>query len=346
MRILTALLLCGAVTLPAIAAASPWTMPPGTLILAGRYDFTIADEEFLDDRNAQVYPLRGELRTATYALAARFGAAEGLEFEFDLPIKQVSYTADPVILLPNSGMQDDLDFFQDNIINLNRATSGLGDLRIAGRKQLFRGATVGTVQVGAKIPTGYDRPKGTFGSNPQRAQEFLDRVGELVRPDKVSDDVTLGDGQVDVDVGFLLGWASPKGTFVRLDSIYRLRLGGAGDQVVGSLRIGQRLGKSAMFYLGFDAERSVTEGDLIGVSVAAIDPTLPANEYGGLENLELRELRLERDSASIPVGLIIRVTDAVEINGSWAKVFWGRNTAASHVFSFGIGLRTSVNEEG
>ena len=271
-----------------------------------------------------------------------FGAAEGLEFEFDLPIKQVSYTADPVILLPNTGMQDNLDFFQENIINLNRSASGLGDLRIAGRMQLFRKAMVGTMQIGAKIPTGYDRPKGTFGADPRRRQEFLDRIGELVRPDRVSDDVTLGDGQVDLDIGFLLGWASAKGTFLRLDSIYRLRLGGAGDQAVGSLRIGQRLGRSMMFYVGFDGEYSVTKGDLIGVSVAAVDPTLPAEEYGGLENLELRELRLERDSVSLPIGLIIRLTDTVEINSSWSKVFWGRNTAAAHVFSFGIGLRTNL----
>lgn len=346
MRIVSALTLCIAITLPAIALASPWTLPPGTMVLAGRYDFTIADEEFLDDRKAQVYPLQGELRTSTYAIGARFGAAEGLEFEFDLPIKQVSYTADPVILLPNASMQDDLDFFQENIINLNRSASGLGDLRVAGRMQLFRKALVGTVQLGAKIPTGYDRPTGTFGPNPQRAQEFLARAGDLVKPQNVSDDVTLGDGQVDLDLGFLLGWASAKGTFARLDSIYRLRLGGAGDQAVGSLRVGQRLGKSAMFYLGLDVERSVTEGDLIGVSVAATDPSLPASEYREFENLELRELRLERDSASIPVGLIFRVTDTVEVNGSWAKVFWGRNTAASHIFSFGIGLRTSMLGDG
>ena len=126
MRSLLSAVLCSAVTLPTLVMASPWTLPPGAMILAGRYDFTIADEEFLDDRNAQVFPLQGQLRSATYAIGARFGAAEGLEFEFDLPIKQVSYTADPVILLPNTGMQDDLDFFQENIINLNRSASGLG----------------------------------------------------------------------------------------------------------------------------------------------------------------------------------------------------------------------------
>jgi hypothetical protein len=74
--------------------------------------------------------------------------------------------------------------------------------------------------------------------------------------------------------------------------------------------------------------------------VAAEDPTLPANEYGGLNNLLLRELRLERDQASIPVGLIVRITDVVEVNGSWANVFWGRNTSAANIFSLGVGLRT------
>jgi hypothetical protein len=335
MRGLVSLML---ICLPLCAQASPWTLPPGTMVFSGRYDFAVADEEFLDDRKAQVYSLGGQFQASTYALGARFGAAKGLEFQFDLPIKQVSYTADPVILL--GGEMTDLDFFQENIINLNRSASGLGDLRLAGRYQLFQRQWVGTVQVGAKIPTGYERPKGTFGTNPESREEFLARVGEFVRPDRVSDDVTLGDGQVDLDVGFLLGWASSKGTFLRLDSLFRLRLGGAGDQVVGSFRVGQRLGKRMMFYVGFDGEYTVTDGDLIGVSVAAEDPTLPANEYGGLNNLLLRELRLERDQASIPVGLIVRITDVVEVNGSWANVFWGRNTSAANIFSLGVGLRT------
>lgn len=334
MRRLILLLLC----LPLLAQASPWTLPAGSLVVTGRYDFAVADEEFLDERKAQVYSLNGRLQSSTYSIGARFGAAKGLEFEFDLPIKQVAYTADPVILVDG----DNLDFFQENIINLNRSASGLGDLRFAGRYQLFRGQWVGALQVGAKIPTGYDRPQGTFGANPQSRQEFLDRIGEFVRPDRVSDDVTLGDGQVDADVGFLLGWASSKGTFLRLDSLFRLRLGGAGDQLVSSFRVGQRLGQRLMFYVGADVEYTVFDGDLIGVSVAATDPTLPADEYGGLDNLLLRELRLERDQASLPVGLILRVTDVVEVNGSWANVFWGRNTAAANIFSLGIGLRTGV----
>lgn len=340
MRPILLLLLC----LPSVALASPWTLPAGKLIFTGRYDFQIADQEFLDDRKAQVYPLRGEYRASTYAIGARFGAADGIELEIDLPLKQVSYTADPVILLENGDVNPPIEFFQDNIINLNRSASGIGDLRLAGRYRLTRSALASALQIGAKIPTGYDPPEGTFGAEPGTREEFIAQIGDLVRPDRVSDDVTLGDGQIDLDLSLLLGWATAKGTFVRLDTGYRLRLGGAGDQVFGAFRVGQKLGTRALFYVGFDAEYTVLDGDLIGVSVAADDPTLPANEYFGTENLLLRELRLERDVASMPVGLIVRITDTVEVNASWAKAFWGRNVSAAHVVSLAIGLRTDTND--
>lgn len=338
--ILLPILLC----LPGAALASPWTLPAGNLVFTGRYDFQIADQEFLDDRKAQVYSLRGEYRASTYSIGARFGAADGIELEIDLPLKQVSYTADPVILLDNAGGQAPLDFFQENVINLNRSASGFGDLRISGRYQLTRSAFASALHLGAKIPTGYDGPEGTFGPRPGTREEFLAQVGELVRPDRVSDDVTLGDGQIDLELALLQGWATAKGTFVRLDTGFRLRLGGAGDQLFGAFRVGQKLGDRALVYVGFDGEYTVTDGDLIGVSVAAVDPTLPASEYGGTNNLLLRELRLERDVASMPVGLIVRVTRAVEVNASWAKAFWGRNVSAAHVVSFAIGLRTDAND--
>lgn len=331
--------------LPTAAVASPWTLPAGDLVLTGRYDFQIADQEFLDDRKAQVYSLRGQFRASTYALGARFGAADGIELEIDLPIKQVSYTADPVILLPNAGGVDPaIDFFQENVINLNRSTSGIGDLRVMGRYRLSQGRIASALQFGAKIPTGYDPPAGTFGPRPGTREEFMAQLGNIVRPDRVSDDVTLGDGQIDLDLLLLLGWATPRGTFLRLDSGYRLRLGGAGDQVVGNFRVGQKLGDRALFYVGFDVEYTVLEGDLIGVSVAAQDPSLPANEYFGTENLLLRELRLERDVAAMPVGLIVRVTDTVEINANWSKAFWGRNVSAAHVVSVAVGLRTNTRD--
>jgi hypothetical protein len=97
-------------------------------------------------------------------------------------------------------------------------------------------------------------------------------------------------------------------------------------------------------YAGVEADLAVERGRVIGVSVAAEDPELPAAEYGGTTNLNLREVRLERDRAVVSFGSIVRLTPEVELNVGHARTVWGRNTAAVATTSVGIGLRTRYLE--
>lgn len=322
------------------ATASPWVLPPGKLVLVGRYDYEVATEEFLNAREELPFSLNGRYTASTYSVGVRLGLTERVELQMEVPVKQVNYTSDPVILLPapGGGGQADFDFYQENVINPGRGQTGLGDLRLSGRYQFTGGRWASAFELTLKTPTGYDRPEGTFGDRPQSQEEFLADVGRFVDPDNVSDDVTLGDGQLDLVPKLLLGWATTVGFFARADLGYALRFGGAGDQVVGGLKAGQRLGQRVLVYFGAEGEIAVTEGKVIGVSVAAEDPTLPATEYAGLNNLRLRELRLERDRIVLPVGMIVRIAEGAEVNLGYTPVVWGRNTAKTHAFSVGLAM--------
>lgn len=325
-----------------LVAASPWVLKAGQLVVVGRYDFESADEEFLDDRESQVFPLRGQYRAATFTTSLRYGVLDGLEVELILPIKQVSYTSDPVLLLPTDDFDTAFDFYQENIIDLSRSVVGLGDIQLASRYQLFERLVRGALELRLKTPTGYNRPAGTFGERPESREAFLAEIDRFVAPENVRDDVTLGDGQLDLSPALLLGVATPFGAFARMDLGYRLRFGGAGDQIFGGFRLGMGIGQRLLVYGGVDVEYAVQEGRVIGVSVAAEDPTLPAAEYGGTENLNLREVTLDRDALSIQGGVIFRATRAVEFNLGYGETVWGRNTARVSAFSIGVGLRTSL----
>lgn len=327
---------------PLTAVASPWVLPQGKLVVLGRYDYEFADEEFLDDRKATPFSLNGEYSASTYTVGVRLGLTERVELQMELPVKQVSYTADPVIFFaaPGEGAQADFDFYQENVIDLSRNKTGLGDLRLSARYQLIGGSFASALELGMKTPTGYDRPMGTFGDRPRSREDFLANVSRYVSPDNVSDDVTLGDGQLDLVPRILVGWGAASGFFARADLGYAFRFGGAGDQVVGGVKVGQLLGRRVLIYLGAEGEIAVTDGDVIGVSVAATDPTLPAAEYSGLDNLYLRELRLERDRLVIPTGVIFRLMEGAELNLGYTPVVWGRNTSKVHSFSVGVAMTT------
>lgn len=340
-RLLPALLL-----FPSLAIASPWGLPQGTVIIEGRYDYSVADKEFLDEGGAVVYPLNGRYAASTYTLDARIGFTNKLEFELSVPIRQVTYTADPVILFEGPT----LDFYQENIINLSRSETGLGDINISGRYNLAKGQFAAALELKLKTPTGYDPPSGTFGDRPDSAEAFFAQAMDqaagqgppLVTPGNVQDDVTLGDGQVDLQGSVLLGYALRSGTFFRLDTGWRQRFGDAGDQLVGSFRAGQLLWGRLLLLAGAEFEYTIVDGEIIGVSVAAEDPTIPAEQYGGFGNLLLREVRLERDALTIPVGAIVRASDNVEISGTYSHVLLGRNTAATRTISIGVGVRTDM----
>jgi hypothetical protein len=130
--------------------------------------------------------------------------------------------------------------------------------------------------------------------------------------------------------------------FLRADGGYVLRFGGAGDQVTGAVRGGVLLTDRLMVYASTALVRSVQQGDVIGISVAAEDPNLPASQYGGATNLRLRELRLERDAWTVDGGLLIRLTPEVELNFNLGRLLWGRNTAAVTNVSASVSIRADL----
>lgn len=329
---------------PVAAEASPWTLPAGSLVLSGTYTYQTATQEYFERDGARNYPLNGSYTGTNWALALRAGLTDRFEVEASIPLRLVNYSSDPVVLLarPPGSTESEMAFYQRNVVNLSRAAAGIGDINLAGRYQLVRQPFVLATELRLKIPTGYASPVGTFGAQPQSAAEFAAAIERYGRPSNVQDDVTLGDGQTDIQASMLWGYALPSRTFFRVDLGFNLRLGGAGDQVVGAVRMGQQIADVLLFYAHVQGAFSVDNGRFIGVSVAAIDPDLPAAQYGGTRNLLLRELRLERDVVEVGGGVILRFTREVELNTGVSRVLWGRNTAAITQVSVGIAVRTRV----
>lgn len=331
---------------PATASASPWTLPKNRVALVAGFDYGVASREYFQQGGARDFPLQGRYTASSFSVGARFGFTDRLEFEAVVPLKLISYDADPVILLPSQRPEPDasFDYYQENIIDLNQTAAGIGDLQIAARYQWMKLPFALATEIRVKAPTGYDRPAGTFGEEPESTEEFVNEVARFVRPGNIQDDVTLGDGQLDVSAQMLFGYILPTNTFVRADLGYNLRMSGAGDQLLGSIRVGQLLSQRFLAYAAIGGRYTVEDGRVIGISVAAEDPSLPAAEYGGLTNLLLREVRLERDELQAVGGIIVRFGAGVEMNAAYRRTLWGRNTAQADAVSVSFGVSTDITD--
>ena len=306
--------------------------------MIGGFDLQEANSEFIDQGPVRAFPLEGEYLASSFTLGARLGITDRFELEASLPFRLLAYRSDPVLLLGGPGGADSLDAYQDNILDLSQTAGGVGDLNLAGRYRLYSGAFLVTSEVRIKAPTGYRGPAGTFGVDPRTIEDFEEALTEVVRPDRVEDDVTLGDAQLDLSGSLLLGAAFESGAFLRAGVGYNLRLGGAGDQLLSDVRFGQAVGESLLLYAGGQLAFSVQAGDSIGVTVAAIDPELPARDYAGLSNLRPTIKRLATDSLEVGGGLIWRVGDTTEVNVGYQRVIWGRQVAATNTVSVGLAL--------
>lgn len=342
---LAALLATAAATLPTSAAhASPWTLPRGTLVFQGTFQYQTANREFFEQGPSRRFPLEGHYVGNTFTLGLRAGLTDRLELEVALPIRTVAYASDPVILTERAAgsTESEAAFYRRNIIDLSRTATGIGDLYLSARYRLMLRPFAFAVGLRLKAPTGYVGPSGTFGDRPRSAAEFTMSPGRYTNPENVRDDVTLGDGQLDLMPELLLGYAFRSHTFLRVDAGFNGRFGGAGQQVVGALRAGQSIGTAVVLYAWAQAYVSVTDGRVIGISVAAQDPTLPASAYSGDRNLLLRELRLERDLVEFGVGAIVRINRDVELNLGYARSLWGRNVALTDTLFASMGVRAQV----
>ncbi len=79
----------------------------------------------------------------------------------------------------------------------------------------------------------------------------------------------------------------------------------------------------------------------VGISVAAIDPDVPAERYS-VDNLLLRELRFERDIVDVGAGIILRLTPTTELNAGYQRTLWGRNTSVVDGFNLSFAMRASL----
>jgi hypothetical protein len=335
--------LCLAPTAAQEAAASPWILPPGTLVVSGRYDYAMASQEFLADTGTlQAFPLRGRYIANAYTLGARLGLSERFELEMSLPMKVVSFRSDPVILQQSAGVGvEAFDDYQDSIISFNQSEVGLGDLSVTSRFSLTTHPIATSIEVSLSAPTGYQPPEGTFGSKPSSADEFAARAGEVARPENIRDDVTLGDGVFSFTPTFHMGIGSSFGFFTRASLGFRLRNQGAGDQLVSEAKVGYFLTPWMLVYGGVYHELTVSKGRVIGISVAADDPTLPAREYTGTNNLKLIQVTLDRDLLATPVGLLLKPLPMVDLTLTYSPILSGRNVAKSSSVSVGVNIVSS-----
>jgi len=256
-----------------------------------------------------------------------------------------------VILVPTDlAGAEAFDHYQDNALNFSRTRRGLGDLTVAVRRRIPLLPIPFALELRLKTPTGYDGPAGTFGERPKDQQTLIENAGTLVRADNIEDDVTLGAGQLDLQAQALFGYATAHGTFVRFDTGYNLRLGGAGDELKGAFKVGQMIEKTVLLYAGLDGTYAVQRGRVIGVSVVAQNPSLPATDFGRnsdgtlnpLFNLDTREVTLDRDAVDVTAGMILRLVPGAEINLGYHRTLWGRNTAVIDGFYIGFGTRLNT----
>lgn len=328
------------------AQASPWTLPQGHAVLMGGLDFAVTSREFIDRGPERNFPLAGRYTGTSLRIGGRFGLTDRLELEASLPFRFVAYTADPIILVPRpAGVEDELDYYQRNVVDFSRSGAGIGDLDLSGRYRWTTGRFALATEVRIKTPTGYRGPEGTFGTEPTTTEDFMAQAGDLVRPSNVRDDVTLGDGQMDVSASMLAGVATSFGLFARGAAGYKLRLGGAGDQVIGDLRVGQAIGRRFLLYVSGTVAYSVQRGRVVGISASAVDPDLPATAYADNDNILLIERRLEFDAVDVGAGFIWRMADTVELNAGYQRTVWGRFLAASNVLAVSVALRMDLTKD-
>ncbi|MEC9440237.1 MAG: hypothetical protein VYE40_03940 [Myxococcota bacterium] len=302
-------------SLPSLASASPWTLPQHELVVSSDFTFSRATHEYLGDGTRQSYALSGRFSSSTLTLSTRYGLTDRLELELRPSFKHVAYDADSVILDCVPGLLDcdgmyDLEEARANIIDFDSTQTGPADLDGSVRYNLHKGHIVVTTEVGVKIPMAYRKPEGTF-----------DDVSTLT----VGDDVTLGDGQIDVRAGLLVGGFIPiTRSFLRADAFYNHRFAEPGDQVIASAKVGQFFTDHVIAFTGVRWAKTVTEGKSLGTTFVDTDPdNNPAESYE-YAKVEQRDLFLDRDFTTVELGVILK-KDRFEFQLRLEEVIDGKN---------------------
>ena len=307
---------------PALASASPWTLPQHDLSISTELGFATSQYEYLSDGTYLSYPLDGRFTSSTLGLGFRYGFTDRFEMSARPTFKLVSYEADSLVASggpydPDSQLT--LDDARARTLDFDDTRLGAGDMDVAARYNLYRGYLVITPEASIKLPLGYQPPRETF----------LD-TSTLER----GDDVTLGDGQIDVTAALLIGAYIPwTKTFIRADAGYRHRFGSPGDQFVASAKAGQFLFDNLILFVGTRFVETVTEGEVIGVTFN--DPLEQDAETFDNTLTEQNPLTLDRSFVSIEGGAIVKLS-SVELQLSFEEVIDGANYSDLRSINFGV----------
>lgn len=305
------------------ARASPWTLPEGEALITFGLDAQVATDEFLIDGTHQSFPLDGQYVAMTLRPGFRWGVTDRTELGAEAQLRYVSYQSDEAYFGPEPAAGVTLPDVRDGILSFDRSTAGLGDIRAWVRYRFTPlGRVVAAVELNLKFPTGY-RP----------LTDALDEDAEARRGAPI-DDVTLGDGQLDLGGVLLFGWAPPGGWFLRLDVGLRARFFGPGQQVTGAFKLGWQATSGFIPYIGVDGEHSFTDGEVVGQTYNTDVPDRPARELDATD-VYLQDYRQDRTWVRPAIGAIFRLGER-EIDLSYSLIVWGRNVAQVHAVSLGL----------
>ena len=311
------LFLLASLLLPTSALASPWTMPKGKVAVQIGADVQFARKEWLIDGRFQRYPLQGRYFGANLRIGARHGITDRLEIGGRISITHLSYDSDELVMPAEGGGEP-------TIISFDRRATGPGDVQLYGRYRISKpGRVAAAIGLEAKLPTGYPLPRGTFiGDDPTAG---------------VGDDVAIGDGQLDLTPRMHLGFVPLDFWFVRMAGGIRFRFFGPGQQLVGEVKTGFKLGKHVLVYGGVDAEHSFTDGKVIGQTFVTSDVESNGEQLDPAD-IETLDLRLDR-SALRPAGGVLLLFANWELDIGYQVIAYGRNIAQTQAISLGVTVK-------
>lgn len=316
--------------LPSLADASPWTQPRGKLSVKIAADYQWAEQEWLINGAYQDFPLDGKFFGGNLRLGARYGITKRLEVGAQMKITHIEYQADHVWLgpplSPSAAEITTGEGLHDSTLSLDRMATGVGDVDVWVKVRvtpLDVWRVLFTPSLELKIPTGYDAPTGTFADDDPS--------------EGVADDVTLGDGQLDITLRAHGGFVPHPRWFIRADVGFRARFFGPGQQIVGGAKTGVRIGKFFIPYVETTIEHSITEGEVVGISFATRTPNKPAREFRAADTQPL-EMRLDRSILTLRAGVIFSL-ETWEVEVGYSGVLWGRNTSQVHSITAGVNLK-------
>lgn len=299
--------------------ASPWTLAEKKMALSLAYDYQQATSEFLENGDLQEFPLQGNFTSNSIRFEIRYGLTDSLEIALGLGFKDLRYAADPAIVgFPENAETATLPVARGEILNFTRTATGLSDILPAVRYNISPGILRVTSQTRVKLPSGYDPPAATINNE-----------GIIV------DDVSLGDGQIDIEQAFLFGsFIDASNTFFRMDMGGRLRLGAPGHQFFGEVKIGQFIGPKIALTASVDGQITFIKGDSIGTTLVASSDNLTAQNITGDQVVE-KELFLDKDLFSVGFGALFIVKEGVELQLNANQFIGGKNIPSITTVTFG-----------